>query len=73
LTKTTGLSDLKGQGTAAGEEQEDNLWVRPRQVSFRSQRPQPAMNRRVMRQILIALGVFAGIILAFVLIAQFSG
>jgi hypothetical protein len=31
------------------------------------------MNRRVMRQILIALGVFAGIILAFVLIAQFSG
>lgn len=29
-----------------------------------------AMNRRVKRQILIALGVFAGIILIFVLIAQ---
>lgn len=30
------------------------------------------MNRRVKRQILIALGVFAGIILLFVLIAQFG-
>jgi hypothetical protein len=30
------------------------------------------MNRRVIRQILIALGIFAGIILAFVLIAQFG-
>jgi hypothetical protein len=28
------------------------------------------MNRRVFRQILIALGIFAGIILAFILIAQ---
>jgi hypothetical protein len=31
------------------------------------------MNRRVMRQILIALGIFAGIILVFVLIAQIGG
>lgn len=30
------------------------------------------MNRRVIRQILIALAIFAGIILAFVLIAQFG-
>lgn len=30
------------------------------------------MNRRVKRQILIALGIFAGIILVFVLIAQFT-
>jgi len=30
------------------------------------------MNRRVIRQILIALGIFAGIILAFVLIARFG-
>jgi hypothetical protein len=28
------------------------------------------MNRRVRRQILIALGIFAGIILVFALIAQ---
>lgn len=28
------------------------------------------MNRRVKRQILIALGIFAGIILVFILIAQ---
>jgi cell division septal protein FtsQ len=28
------------------------------------------MNRRVIRQILIALGIFAGIILVFFLIAQ---
>ena len=28
------------------------------------------MNRRVKRQILIALGIFAGIVLAFALIAQ---
>jgi hypothetical protein len=28
------------------------------------------MNRRVFRQILIALGIFAGIILVFILIAQ---
>lgn len=33
----------------------------------------PIMNRRVTRQILIALGVFAGIVLLFVLIAQFTG
>lgn len=31
------------------------------------------MNRRVIRQILIALGVFAGIVLLFVLIAQVTG
>lgn len=31
------------------------------------------MNRRVKRQILIALLVFAGIVFAFYLIAQFSG
>jgi len=31
------------------------------------------MNRRVTRQILIALGVFAGIVLLFVLIAQLTG
>lgn len=30
------------------------------------------MNRRVIRQILIALGIFAGIIFAFFLIAQFG-
>ena len=30
------------------------------------------MNRRVIRQILIALGIFAGIILVFILIAQFG-
>jgi hypothetical protein len=30
------------------------------------------MNRRVLRQILMALGVFAGIILLFILIAQFG-
>ena len=36
--------------------------------------PRPhTMNRRVTRQILIALGVFAGIVLLFVLIAQFTG
>jgi hypothetical protein len=28
------------------------------------------MNRRVLRQILIALGIFAGIILVFAVIAQ---
>jgi hypothetical protein len=31
------------------------------------------MNRRVKRQILIALAIFAGIILAFYLIAQVGG
>jgi hypothetical protein len=31
------------------------------------------MNRRVTRQILIALGIFAGIILFFVAIAQLGG
>lgn len=31
------------------------------------------MNRRVLRQILIALGVFAGIVLMFVLIAHYGG
>jgi hypothetical protein len=31
------------------------------------------MNRRVKRQILIALGVFAGIVLLFVAIAQIGG
>jgi hypothetical protein len=31
------------------------------------------MNRRGTRQILIALGVFAGIILLFVVIAQVTG
>jgi len=31
------------------------------------------MNRRVWRQIFIALGIFAGIVLAFILIAQFGG
>ncbi len=31
------------------------------------------MNRRVVRQILIALGVFTGIILLFVAIAQVTG
>lgn len=30
------------------------------------------MNRRVIRQILIALGIFAGIILVFILIAEFG-
>jgi len=30
------------------------------------------MNRRVIRQILIALGIFAGIILVFILLAQFG-
>lgn len=30
------------------------------------------MNRRVKRQILIALGIFAAIILVFTLIAQFG-
>lgn len=35
--------------------------------------PPFAMNRRVTRQILIALGVFAGIILLFVVIAQVTG
>ncbi len=31
------------------------------------------MNRRVTRQILIALGIFVGIILLFVAIAQIGG
>jgi len=31
------------------------------------------MNKRVKRQILMALAVFAGIVLVFVLIAQYSG
>jgi hypothetical protein len=30
------------------------------------------MNRRVIRQILTALGIFAGIVLLFILIAQFG-
>jgi len=30
------------------------------------------MNRRVIRQILIALAIFAGIVLAFAAIAQFA-
>ena len=35
--------------------------------------PPFAMNRRVVRQILIALGVFAGIVLLFIAIAQVTG
>jgi hypothetical protein len=30
------------------------------------------MNRRVLREIIIALAIFAGIVLAFVAIAQFG-
>jgi len=30
------------------------------------------MNRRVLRQILMALGIFGGIVLLFILIAQFG-
>jgi hypothetical protein len=39
---------------------------------FRHASDEP-MNRRVYRQIFIALGVFAGIVLVFVLIAHFGG
>jgi len=35
--------------------------------------PREPMNRRVLRQILIAPGVFAAIVLVFVLIAHFGG
>ena len=38
---------------------------------FNTNVPLP-MNRRVIRQILIALGIFAGIILVFILLAQFG-
>jgi len=31
------------------------------------------MNRRVKRQILMALALFAGIVLVFILIAQYGG
>jgi hypothetical protein len=34
--------------------------------------PLNAMNRRVVRQILIALAIFAGIVLAFAVLAQYA-
>lgn len=39
----------------------------------RNSMSQSVMNRRMIRQILIALGVFGAIILVFVAIAQFTG
>ncbi|ABC45049.1 hypothetical protein SRU_2763 [Salinibacter ruber DSM 13855] len=54
----------------AGEEARSVRAVQSRQPPVF---PPFAMNRRVVRQILIALGVFAGIILLFVAIAQVTG
>ena len=54
----------------AGEEARSVRAVQSRQPPVF---PPSAMNRRVVRQILIALGVFAGIILLFVAIAQVTG
>jgi hypothetical protein len=66
LTKTIGLPDLNICEQPSGFSQPGACRIRAHQLLL-------IMNRRVKRQIFIALGIFAGIILLFVVIAQVGG
>jgi len=71
LTKTGGVADLNKYGWTLRVRRPDPS--APYNLASPPSCPPFAMNRRVVRQILIALGVFAGIVLLFIAIAQVTG